>query len=167
MFPTGLTITLVIVKVLRMAKDGPHIHILLSPIYKNQSPYAERRRILSSKGSCNTTSNIALVNLFLTGLISFFYDSETTGDEKRWSSHPHSSISHTEEPRPLYRTSSYPDKRQELPRFSSEPVLAPKSSFTSYPLPGGRSQQSSSNHSTEPIGQPSRVISRRSFQPPK
>jgi len=63
MFPTGLT------KVLRMANDGPHIHILLLLIYKNQSPYTERLPILISNGSCNTNSNIALVNLFLTGLI--------------------------------------------------------------------------------------------------
>lgn len=63
MFPTGLT------KVLRMANDGLHIHILLLLIYKNQSPYTERLPILSSNGSCNTNSNIALVNLFLTGLI--------------------------------------------------------------------------------------------------
>ncbi|XP_058775032.1 protein PAT1 homolog 1-like [Vicia villosa] len=83
-----------------------------------------------------------------------FYDSETADDEKRWSSHPHSSISNTEGPRPLYRTSSYPEKRQELPRFSSEPVLAPKSSFTSYPPPGGRSQQSSSNNSTGQLNIP-------------
>lgn len=62
-FPTGLT------KVLRMANDGPHIHILLLLIYKNQSPYTERLPILSSNGSCNNNSNIALVNLFLTGLI--------------------------------------------------------------------------------------------------
>ena len=85
-----------------------------------------------------------------------FYDSETVDDEKRWSSHPHSSISHIEEPKPLYRTSSYPDKRQELPRFSSEPLLAPKSSFTSYPPPGGggRSQQSSPNHSSGQLNFP-------------
>lgn len=70
--PTGSTIKLVTVKVLRMAKGGPHIHILLSLIYKNQSPYTERRRILSSNGSCNTTLSIALVNLFLTGLINIF-----------------------------------------------------------------------------------------------
>ena len=84
-----------------------------------------------------------------------FYDSEIADDEKRWlSSHPHSSISHIEEPKPLYRTSSYPDNRQELPRFSSEPILAPKSSFTSFPPPGGRFQQSSSNNSTGQLNIP-------------
>ncbi|KAE9617098.1 hypothetical protein Lal_00035085 [Lupinus albus] len=77
-----------------------------------------------------------------------FYDSETSEDGKRWSSQPQSSIGHLKESKPLYRTSSYPDERQELSRFSSEPIFLPKSSFTSYPLPGGRSQQASPNHST-------------------
>lgn len=72
MFPTGSTSTLMTVKVLRMVKDGHHIPILLSLIYKNQNPYTEHLHIPSSNGSCNTTSNIALVNLFLTGLISNF-----------------------------------------------------------------------------------------------
>ncbi|CAL0333669.1 unnamed protein product [Lupinus luteus] len=83
-----------------------------------------------------------------------FYDSETSEDGKRWSSQPHSSIVHLQESRPLYRTSSYPDKQQELPRFSSEPILLPKSSFTSYPPPGGRSQQASPNHSTGQLNFP-------------
>ncbi|PNY06874.1 hypothetical protein L195_g003354 [Trifolium pratense] len=83
-----------------------------------------------------------------------FYDIQTADDDKRWSSHPHSSISHIEGPKPLYRTSSHPDKRQELPRFSSEPTLAPKSSFTSYPPPGGRSHQLAPNHSTGQLNLP-------------
>ncbi|XP_061341781.1 protein PAT1 homolog isoform X2 [Gastrolobium bilobum] len=77
-----------------------------------------------------------------------FYDTETDHDGKRWSSQPHSSIAHLQESKPLYRTSSYPDKPQELPRFSSEPILVPKSSFTSYPPPGGLSLQASPSHST-------------------
>ncbi|KAK7324375.1 hypothetical protein VNO77_27910 [Canavalia gladiata] len=77
-----------------------------------------------------------------------FYDTETDNDGKRWSSQPHSSVAHLQESKPLYRTSSYPEKQQELPRFSSEPILVPKSSFTSYPPPGGRSQQASPSHST-------------------
>jgi DNA topoisomerase 2-associated protein PAT1 len=83
-----------------------------------------------------------------------FYDIETPADDNRWSSHPHSSISNIERPKPLYRTSSHPDKRQELPRFSSEPTFGPKSSFTSYPPPGGRSQQSALNHSTGQLNIP-------------
>lgn len=72
MFLTGLTSTLMTVNVLRMEKDGRRIPILHSLIYKNQSPCTEHLHILSSNGSSNTTFNIALVNLFLTGLISTF-----------------------------------------------------------------------------------------------
>nr|KYP49117.1 hypothetical protein KK1_029149 [Cajanus cajan] len=79
------------------------------------------------------------------------YDSE---DGKRWSSQPHSSIAHLQESKPLYRTSSYPDKQQELTRFSSEPILVPKSSFTSYPPPGGLSQLGSPSHSTGHLNMP-------------
>jgi hypothetical protein len=71
-FPTGLTITLMTAKVLRMLKDGHHIHILLSLIYQSQSPYTEHHHFLSSNGSCNPNSSIALANLFLAGLISSF-----------------------------------------------------------------------------------------------
>ncbi|CAL0310239.1 unnamed protein product [Lupinus luteus] len=78
-----------------------------------------------------------------------FYDTETGQDDgMRWSSQSYSSIAHLQESKPLYRTSSYPDKQQELLRFSSEPILLPKSSFTSYPPPSGRSQQASPSHST-------------------
>ncbi|KAL2326125.1 hypothetical protein Fmac_025183 [Flemingia macrophylla] len=77
-----------------------------------------------------------------------FYDSETTEDGKRWASQPQSSIALLQESKPLYRTSSYPDRRQQLTRFSSEPIFVPKSSFTSYPPRGGWSQQSSPNHSS-------------------
>ena len=76
------------------------------------------------------------------------YDSEGSTDGKRWSSQPHSSLAHLHDSKPLYRTSSYPEKQQELPRFSSEPILVPKSSFTSYPPPGGLSQLGSPSHST-------------------
>ncbi|WJX68203.1 hypothetical protein P8452_52594 [Trifolium repens] len=76
------------------------------------------------------------------------YDIETAHDDKRWSSQPYNSIPHLHESTSLYRTSSYPDKQQELTRFSSEPILVQKSSFTSYPPPGGRSQQGSPSHST-------------------
>ncbi|KAH1237483.1 Protein PAT1 [Glycine max] len=74
------------------------------------------------------------------------YDSEGSTDGKRWSSQPHSSLAHLHDSKPL--TSSYPEKQQELPRFSSEPILVPKSSFTSYPPPGGLSQLGSPSHST-------------------
>ncbi|KAI9116441.1 hypothetical protein K1719_012608 [Acacia pycnantha] len=67
------------------------------------------------------------------------FDVEAAQDGKRWSSQPQSS---------LYRTSSYPEQCQQLPHFSSEPTFVPKSSFTSYPPPGGKSQQGPPNHST-------------------
>ncbi|KAK7243921.1 hypothetical protein RIF29_38734 [Crotalaria pallida] len=84
-----------------------------------------------------------------------FYDAETAQDgSKRWSSQPYSPIAHLQETKPLHRTSSYPEKQQELLRFSSEPILVPKSAFTSYPPPGGRSQQASPSHSTGHLNMP-------------
>lgn len=53
----------------------------------------------------------------------------------------------------LYRTSSYPEQQQypQQPQhvhqqYFSEPILIPRSSFTSYPPPGGRSHQGSPNN---------------------
>ncbi|KAA8527156.1 hypothetical protein F0562_008615 [Nyssa sinensis] len=81
------------------------------------------------------------------------FDAESTQEGKRWSSQPHSSSVHLAESKPLYRTSSYPEQEQQQPQqrhqlqhFSSEPILVPKSSFTSYPPPGVRSPQASPNH---------------------
>ncbi|KAK6142379.1 hypothetical protein DH2020_022727 [Rehmannia glutinosa] len=71
-------------------------------------------------------------------------DSECYEENKRWSSQPHLSSMYLPESKPLYRTSSYPQQQQQLPHFSSEPLLAPKSSFTSFPPPG--SQQASLNN---------------------
>ncbi|CAL0326426.1 unnamed protein product [Lupinus luteus] len=76
-----------------------------------------------------------------------FYDT-AQDDGKRWSSQPYSSPEYLQEPKPLYRTSSYPEKQQELLRYSSEPILVPKSSFTSYPPPSGGSQQASPGHNS-------------------
>ncbi|XP_077244567.1 protein PAT1 homolog 1-like isoform X2 [Tasmannia lanceolata] len=72
-------------------------------------------------------------------------DSENIEEGKRWSSQPHTSSSHLAESKPLYRTSSYPQQQQQH-NSSSEPILVPKSTFTSYPPLGGRSQ-ASPNHS--------------------
>ncbi|PHU07928.1 hypothetical protein BC332_24417 [Capsicum chinense] len=81
-------------------------------------------------------------------------DSECYQESKRWSSQPHFSPVHLSDSKPLYRTSSYPEQPQQLQRFSSEPILLPKSSFTSLPPPGGRSQQASpyilSHHQSMP-----------------
>ncbi|KAF5735655.1 protein PAT1 1-like [Tripterygium wilfordii] len=65
---------------------------------------------------------------------------------KRWSSQPQPSFAHFSESKPLYRTSSYPEQPPQLHRYSSEPVLALKSNFTSFPPPGSRSQQASPQH---------------------
>ncbi|CAI9787118.1 unnamed protein product [Fraxinus pennsylvanica] len=72
-------------------------------------------------------------------------DSECYQESKRWSSQPHLSSLQLPESKPLYRTSSYPEQPQQLQHFSSEPILVPKSSFTSFPPPG--SQQASLNNS--------------------
>ncbi|XP_020523880.1 protein PAT1 homolog 1 isoform X2 [Amborella trichopoda] len=57
---------------------------------------------------------------------------------KRWWSQPQPSSARPSDPKPLYRTSSYP---QQQPHWSSDPIV-PKSSFSSYPPPGGRSHSS-------------------------
>ncbi|KAK7342864.1 hypothetical protein VNO80_25820 [Phaseolus coccineus] len=111
------------------------------PLYRTSSYPEQQRQLQHQLQHC---SSEPVPNWF----DQHFYDSENTEDGNRWSSHPHSSTAQLQESKTLYRTSSYPDKRQELTRFSSEPILAPKSSFTSYPPPGGRSQQSSPNHIT-------------------
>ena len=81
------------------------------------------------------------------------FDPENTQDGKRWSSQPSGRLA---ESKSLYRTSSYPEQQQQQhhqhhQHFSSEPILVPKSSFTSYPPPGGMSPQASPNH---PSGHP-------------
>ncbi|CAK9157780.1 unnamed protein product [Ilex paraguariensis] len=79
-------------------------------------------------------------------------DPKSTQESKRWSSQPYSSSAHLMESKPLYRTSSYPEQQQQQHRphqhhqFSSEPILVPKASLSSYPSPGGRFQQASPNN---------------------
>ncbi|XP_059449555.1 protein PAT1 homolog 2-like [Corylus avellana] len=73
------------------------------------------------------------------------YDSETAQEEKRWSSQPQPSARHAE-PNSLYRTSSYPQEQPVLHHYNSEPILVPKSTFTSFPPPGSRSEQGSPHH---------------------
>ncbi|KAL0307054.1 UNVERIFIED_CONTAM: protein PAT12 [Sesamum radiatum] len=68
-------------------------------------------------------------------------DSECYEESKRWSSQPRFSSMYLPESKPLYRASSYPEQPQPLQHFSSEPILVPKSSFTSFPPP--ESQQTS------------------------
>lgn len=111
------------------------------------------------------------------------FDLEKFQEGKRWSSQPHLATrladskslyrtsSYPQEPpqhhhfsnepiladsKSLYRTSSYPQEPPQHQHFSSEPILVPKSSFTSYPPPGGRSQQSSPNsHHSRHMNAPS------------
>ncbi|KAK4833937.1 hypothetical protein QYF36_013683 [Acer negundo] len=73
------------------------------------------------------------------------FDTENEQEQKRWSSHPQPSSARFAESKPLYRTSSYP-QQQVQHHFSSEPILVPKSNFTSFPPPGSRSQQASPRH---------------------
>ncbi|XP_057790775.1 protein PAT1 homolog 1-like [Salvia miltiorrhiza] len=73
-------------------------------------------------------------------------DSECYEENKRWSSQPHLSSMFLSESKPLYRTSSYPQQQPQLLHASSEPILPPKSSFTSFPPPG--SQKTSFNLSS-------------------
>lgn len=55
----------------------------------------------------------------------------------QWSSLPHQSPIYLQEQKPLGRTSSYPlQQSQQLQHCLSEPLVLPKSSFTSFPPPG-------------------------------
>ncbi|KAG0464785.1 hypothetical protein HPP92_018949 [Vanilla planifolia] len=62
-------------------------------------------------------------------------DTEIIQDAKRWWSQPQSSSDRHS--KSLYRTSSYPEQPL-LPQHSSDLILVPKSSYTSYPPPGGQ-----------------------------
>ncbi|XP_038699965.1 protein PAT1 homolog 1-like isoform X2 [Tripterygium wilfordii] len=71
---------------------------------------------------------------------------EDAQELKRWPSQPQPSSARFSESKPLYRTSSYPQQPPQLHQYTSEPILVSKSNFTSFPLPGGRSQQASLQH---------------------
>uniref|UniRef100_A0A7N0UBL4 Topoisomerase II-associated protein PAT1 n=1 Tax=Kalanchoe fedtschenkoi TaxID=63787 RepID=A0A7N0UBL4_KALFE len=70
------------------------------------------------------------------------FSTESEQEGKRWSSQPHLSSDHLAEIKPLYRTASYPQEQPHDRVFSNDPGLAPNSSFTSFPPPGGGSSQS-------------------------
>ncbi|XP_022759103.1 protein PAT1 homolog 1-like isoform X2 [Durio zibethinus] len=74
------------------------------------------------------------------------FDAEDSQEVKRWSSQPQPSSAHSSESKPLYRASSYPQQQPQPHHFSSEPVIGPKSTFTSFPPPGSKCQQSSPGH---------------------
>ncbi|KAF8079869.1 hypothetical protein N665_0996s0023 [Sinapis alba] len=67
---------------------------------------------------------------------------EEQAQEASWSSQRHSSANLNS----LYRTSSYPEQQTQLHHYNSEPIIVPDSSFTSFPAPGNRLQQSSPSH---------------------
>lgn len=82
------------------------------------------------------------------------FNAESTHEVKQWSTQAYPGFMESSS---LHRTSSYPEQQhqqqQQHPydppklhhQYSSEPILVPKSSFTSYPPPGGRSQHGSPN----------------------
>lgn len=77
----------------------------------------------------------------------YSFDAENDQEGKRWSSQPSPRYADS---KPLYRTSSYPQQQPHLHHFSSEPILVPKSAFTSFPPPGSRSQQASPRNPNMP-----------------
>ncbi|XP_030470698.1 protein PAT1 homolog 1-like [Syzygium oleosum] len=84
---------------------------------------------------------------FSTWLDPYSFDAENAQEGKRWSSQPSPRYADS---KPLYRTSSYPQQQPHLHHFSSEPILVPKSAFTSFPPPGSRSQQASPRNPNMP-----------------
>ncbi|KAE8713136.1 lysine-specific histone demethylase 1-like protein 1 [Hibiscus syriacus] len=74
------------------------------------------------------------------------FDAEDAQDLKRWSSQPHLSSAPVPELKPLYRTSTYPQQQPQPQHFSSEPIVGSKSTFTSFPPPGIRCEQSLPAH---------------------
>ncbi|XP_024032137.1 protein PAT1 homolog 2 [Morus notabilis] len=77
------------------------------------------------------------------------FDTDITQEGKRWSSQPQASSGHFGDSKSsLYRTSSYPQEPVQQ-HFSTEPIIVPKSAFTSFPPPGSRSQQASPHHANQ------------------
>ncbi|KAK8507755.1 hypothetical protein V6N13_140500 [Hibiscus sabdariffa] len=74
------------------------------------------------------------------------FDTENAQEVKRWSSQPHLSSPPVPELKPLYRTSTYPQQQPQPHHFSSEPIIGSKSTFTSFPPPGNRCEQSLPAH---------------------
>ncbi|CAN6454769.1 unnamed protein product [Victoria cruziana] len=93
------------------------------------------------------------------------FDSDNAHVGKRWSSQPHqSSLLLSEAKEQLYRTSSYPEQLQHHPH--SDPILVPKSSFSSYPPPGGQvyaSPDQSGFSPGQPLSFPGPVLSHPSY----
>ncbi|XVF31766.1 hypothetical protein REPUB_Repub17cG0020500 [Reevesia pubescens] len=83
---------------------------------------------------------------FVNWMDQHMFDAEDAQEGKRWSSQPQPSSACVSESKPLYRTSSYPQQQPQPHHFSSEPIVGPKSTFTSFPPPGSKCQQSSAAH---------------------
>ncbi|XVF20927.1 hypothetical protein REPUB_Repub12eG0046000 [Reevesia pubescens] len=81
---------------------------------------------------------------YLNWMDQHIFDVEDAEEGKRWSSQPQPSSARVAESKPLYRASSYPQQQPQPHHFSSEPIVGPKSTFTSFPPPGSR--QSSPAH---------------------
>ncbi|KAG6485995.1 protein PAT1 homolog 1-like isoform X1 [Zingiber officinale] len=78
------------------------------------------------------------------------FDAEDVQESKRWSSQPHATPSQFDELKSLYRTSSHPHQLQH--HYSIESINVPKSSFTSYPPPGGQSLPLTRHSSLPSVG---------------
>ncbi|XP_010243919.1 PREDICTED: protein PAT1 homolog 1-like isoform X2 [Nelumbo nucifera] len=130
---------------------------LVSTFSKLNKAVSEPRTagVIGDRGSfsreSSSTTEWAQESDFPNWLDPHIFDSENVREGKRWSSQPHPSA-RLGDSKPLYRTSSYPQQPQQQQHFS-EPVLIPKSSFTSYPPPGGRSQ--ASNQHSHQLNMPS------------
>lgn len=89
---------------------------------------------------------------FLSETRTLYRTSSSPLQQQHHQQHPYYSSETTsaslEDSKPLFRASSYPHKIQQPPQFSSEPILVPKSSFTSFPPPGSKSQQPSPRNSS-------------------
>ncbi|MBA0821428.1 hypothetical protein Goarm_018288 [Gossypium armourianum] len=84
---------------------------------------------------------------YLNWMDQHMFDVEDVQEGKGWSSQPHlSTPPPVLEPKPLYRTSTYPQQQPQPHHFSSEPIVGSKSTFTSFPPPGNRYEQSLPTH---------------------
>ncbi|XVF79402.1 hypothetical protein PTKIN_Ptkin14bG0219400 [Pterospermum kingtungense] len=120
---------------------------ILFPVFWNLLYAALGKTIVGTK-SCSSVAEWAHGEEFPYWLDQQALENESIPEGKHWSSQPSSNL----DSKHLYKTSSYPEQQQQQQQqqqyhqhFSSEPILVPKSSYTSYPPPGGRSPQASPN----------------------
>lgn len=87
------------------------------------------------------------------------YHPEDVPESKKWSSQPYASHIRASEPKPLHRTSSYPERPPQLlpqrhQNFSSEPIPLPRSSFPSHSSSGSRPHMLLPNHHAQHANNP-------------